>query len=486
MSSKPVNSRRFLATIRARLTLWWTTITLGTCALICTLLYIGLSYSLSREVDGFLEGEMQEFTTIVEEEQHLGFDEIEGGIRRELGSRLRKDLTFRLLDASGKLVVTSDTHDAFHPADDAVTLPKSSSGVVFNTLQPAGAPWPYRICSQWVTLADKNRYQTQAVYRLDHFASSLAGFRQLCFAAMAVAAGLSVVCGLVLAGRSLQPVRRMTDTARRIGAENLTARLAHSGTGDELDALAGVLNDMLARLERQFGEIQRFTADAAHELRTPIAALRGNMEIALNQQADVEELRLVIEESIDQFDKLSRIADDLLLLARADAGRSFLQTGPVNLTETARDMVDLYGAIANERDIELSLADGKPVEMFGDDTRIRQLLSNLLDNALRYTPNGGRVMVSVAPADENVELRVSDNGPGIAPEHIARIFDRFYRADAARTSATGGSGLGLAICRSIAQAHNGTIGIASQVGAGTEFVVSLPFRMETSPDSTAH
>ncbi|HRX86805.1 MAG TPA: heavy metal sensor histidine kinase [Phycisphaerae bacterium] len=474
MSSKPTRSRRLLSTIGARLTLWWTAITLGTCALLCTLLYIGLAVSLSREVDGFLVGETQEFRTILEEEGSVAFDEIERDIRRELGSRLRKDLTFRLLDAHGRLVVTSDPYDALPTKVDSTTATSAANEPTFRTVEVAGREWPYRVCSQWVMLADHTVYQAQAAYRLDRRATSLAGFRRLCFAAMGLAAVLSVVFGLVLARRSLQPVRAMIEKARSIGGVNLSDRLPRSETGDELDDLAAVLNEMLSRLERQFEEIQRFTADAAHELRTPLTAMRGNMEVALQRDTGTEELRHVLEESIDQFDQLTRTANDLLLLARADAGHGFLHNEPMSLSDAVRDVVDLYAALALDRGVELTLVAGENIECVADGTRIRQVLSNLLDNALNYAATGGAVVVTVERRADAALVEVADNGPGIDAKHLPHLFDRFYRVDAARSRRTGGSGLGLAICRSIVEAHLGTITATSVVGRGTTISFTLP------------
>ncbi|MCB9849426.1 MAG: heavy metal sensor histidine kinase [Phycisphaerales bacterium] len=488
MSSKQVESRRFGSTIRFRLTLWWTAITLCSCAALCLLLYFGLSYSLRREVDSFLKGEVQEFTSILNEEEHHSFAEIEADIRHELGSRLRGDLTFRLVGEDAGLVFSSDAHDVLTNDDGAGTQVVDVEGPVCTTEQPASTSWPYRVCSQQVDLANRGRYQAQAAYRMDQVAASLTGFRRLSVAAMAIATGLSVVCGVVLAGKSLRPVQQMTNTARHIGAQNLAERLARSRNGDELDDLAGVLNEMLARIERQFGEVQRFTADAAHELRTPLAALRCRVELALDHQCDENEWRQLLEESLGQFDTLSRITNDLLLLARADAGRNFLNLDRFDLTETIRDLVDLYSATANEHRIELVCERMVAIEVDADAMRIRQLFSNLLDNALKYTPPGGRVTVGMARYENKAEVRVCDNGPGIAPEHIAHVFDRFYRVDAARTRTTGGCGLGLSICRSIAEAHGGTITMASRLDVGTEVVVRLPAnrKVSTTDKPTAH
>jgi len=464
--------------VGTRLTLWGMGVTLAVCAVLCCGLYVGLSVSLHQEVDSFLEGEVQEFLAILQEEQDDSLEEIERDIRRELGSRLRRDLTFRLLDTAGQVVVTSDPHDALPDPWAQPMPPKRAGGVPrFDTVESSRFTHPVRVCSQWADLPARGEFLAQATYNLGDIAASLTTFRRLCLGTMILAAGLSLIGGRWLARRILHPVQRMTAAARRIGADNLSRRLSRTGNEDELDRLGAVLNEMLERLERQFSRIQQFSADAAHELRTPLAALRGNAEVALSSNVAESELRSVLEASIEEYDRLSRIADDLLLLARAGSGRPFLSPSRFSLQAAVRDVVDLFAPLAQDKGVSLTFTSESTIQIDADGARIRQVISNLLDNALKFTPAGGTVRLSLAASNGTAELMVSDSGVGIAPEHMPHIFDRFYRADAARSRPAGGSGLGLAICRTIVEGHGGSIE-ACNVDVGSCFRVRLPVSSE--------
>lgn len=474
MSSENPRKARFPVKVGTRLTLWGMGMTLVVCAVLCCGLYLGLSVSLYREVDGFLEGEVQEFLAILHEEKGEDLAAIERDVRRELGSRLRQDLTFRLLDSTGRVVVSSDPNDVLpDPWRDPRKPQKAGNTLSFETFEPDGLDYPIRVCSQRADLLERGEFLVQATYTMEDMAASLARFRNLCLGAMVLAAFLSLIGGRMLARRILEPVHRMTVAARRIGGDNLARRLSRNENHDELDRLAAVLNDMLDRLERQFTQIQQFTADAAHEFRTPLAALRGNAELALSSNASNSEIRDVLEASIEQYDRLSRIADDLLLLARADSGSPFLSRDRFDMHAAVRDVVDLFTPLAQDNGVLLAFENGTAVEVDADAARIRQVISNLLDNALKFTPKGGRITVALGRHDGAVRLTVSDSGPGIPAEHLPRIFDRFYRADPARSREFGGAGLGLAICRTIVEGHGGTI----EAGGGAEgasFVLHLP------------
>lgn len=467
--------RSFFTSIGAKLTLWGTLITLLICATVCVLLYLGLSFSLHREVDGFLEGEVQEFSTVLIEEEDDSLEEIVQDIRQELSSRIRGDLTVRLLDASGRLRASSNQADRLpDPWPMPRDAPKQIHEPWYQTVKVNGIANPIRVCSQWTRLPDGTLQLAQATYVLNRLAASLNTFRNICIAAMLVAAVLSLIGGRLLARRSLRPMHRMTLTARHIGASRLAQRLERSGNGDELDRLAETLNAMLSRIERQVRRIQQFTADAAHELRTPLAVLRGNAEVALTSSRDGQALRQVVEESIDQYDHLTRIADDLLLLARLDAGEAILLREPVQLDKMVHDVIDLYSPYTTERRIELAIGACEPVKLPADEERLRQVLSNLIDNSIKYMGGPGRIDVSLTRANGEAQLTVADTGPGMPEEDIPHVFDRFYRVDRARSRrGQRGAGLGLPICRSIVEAHGGHIDITSSPGGGTSVAVAI-------------
>jgi signal transduction histidine kinase len=231
---------------------------------------------------------------------------------------------------------------------------------------------------------------------------------------------------------------------------------------------------MIARLEDAFRRQRQFTADASHELRTPLTAVKGQVEVALTRPREPDAYREVLQNVNEEVDRLIRLVGSLLTLARADAGQIPLTLEGVDVPDLVAAAVEQVRPGAQQRDIELVLAPGAPVALRADEDLLLQLLLNLLDNAIKYTPSGSRVTAGWSTDSTRVELWVRDTGAGITPEHLAHIFDRFYRVDQARSRAEGGAGLGLSICRWIAEAHGGSISVESTPGQGSTFTVRLP------------
>ena len=280
--------------------------------------------------------------------------------------------------------------------------------------------------------------------------------------------------GWMLALRALRPVDRMTETTRRISAEHLTGRLDETGAGDELDRLAQTLNAMLGRLDAAFKEMRQFTADASHELQTPLTILKGEMEVALRSPRSPEEYQRILKSALEEIDKIARLVEGLLLLARADAGVLRMDQRPVDLGQLVEEVYGQARILAEARSINLGLGPVEPVSAQGDYTHLRRLLLNLVDNGIKYTPPGGNVTISLQSSGGWASIRVEDTGIGIPKEDQARIFQRFYRSPEARSRAEGGAGLGLCIARSIAEAHGGRIEVESIAGRGSTFTVLLP------------
>ncbi len=284
--------------------------------------------------------------------------------------------------------------------------------------------------------------------------------------------------GAFLTDRALRPVREVTQAAGRIEAENLSGRLPVTGS-DEFAALAHTFNAMLGRLEKSFDRLEqayeqqrRFTADASHELRTPLTTIKANTSLALLTGGTAEDYRRALLNADAAADRTTRLVQDLLLLARADAGEQTQRREPVSLAPLlAQAAESVLGP--KQAGIRLCLPDWLPC-LEGDGDALRRLFTNLLENAARHTPPGGAVTVSASVESQAVTVSVTDTGDGIAPQHLPHLFERFYRVDAARSGGRGGTGLGLAICRSIADAHGGTITLESAVGMGTTVRVRLP------------
>jgi heavy metal sensor kinase len=285
--------------------------------------------------------------------------------------------------------------------------------------------------------------------------------------------GLAALGGAVIARAALRPVDEMTRTARRITAEDLSRRVERPGTGDEMERLALTLNGMLARLEAAFTQTRRFAADAAHELRTPLAALRGGIEVALRAERTPEEYRRVLASSLEEVERLIRLAEDLLLLSRSTAGAEVARA-PVDLEPLLLDVFDVGARLGQAAGVSVRIDTMAPATVRGDATALRRALLNLVENAIKYTPPGGKVELSLTTADGMAVVTVSDTGIGLDPADADRIFEPFVRLDAARARDTGGAGLGLTIARSIAVAHGGTLLVESHPGAGSRFVLRLP------------
>jgi heavy metal sensor kinase len=279
--------------------------------------------------------------------------------------------------------------------------------------------------------------------------------------------------GAWLAARALRPVVEVAQTARRIvRAEDLAQRVRPASSDDEIGELVSTVNEMLERLETLFNSQRRFVADVSHELRTPLTAMRGNLEIlrrgAVRDPSNLDESLAAMEREVN---RLVRLASDLLLLAQVETGAA-LRHEPVALDELVLEVVHELAPLANG--VALAPDVAEQVQALGDRDRIKQALLNIVVNALQHTPPGGRVRIALAREGQRARLSVSDTGAGIAAEDIARVFDRFYRADKARSRVTGGAGLGLAIVKWIAEAHGGAVEASSTPGQGSLFILWLP------------
>jgi heavy metal sensor kinase len=297
-----------------------------------------------------------------------------------------------------------------------------------------------------------------------------------------VALLLSAGLAYWLARKALAPVDRLRRATEAITAEHLDRRLEATNPHDELGLLTQTINAMIARLERSFAEVSRFTADASHELRTPLTALRTQVELALGKSLSPAELQQLLGGVLEELVRLSRLTDQFLALSRRDAGVEQMGCAPLDLLALVSGVADALQPLADANGVRLRLDATGPVRIVGDEGRLRQVFINLLDNALKHTPEGGSVIVRVGQRDHAAVVAVEDTGVGIAAEHLPHVFERFYRVDKARSRADGGTGLGLSIARSIVQAHGGRIDMASTPGQGTACTVTLPAPCAGSPD----
>ena len=307
---------------------------------------------------------------------------------------------------------------------------------------------------------------------------SLSRLRWDFFAGVPAVLLLASMGGYFLARKSLSPIASMNAQTQRITAESLSSRLDMTNPRDELGRLATTINELLARLESSFNEQQRFIADASHELRTPLAVLRGETEVALGATRTVAEYQESLSLIKDEAERLSRIVEDLFILARQPIEpHSPLMKSPLFLNAAVSDCGRAAQVLATQKGVRLKVENNsEPIALKGDEELIRRMILNLLDNAVKYTPAGGEISLSLARQNGHAEIVVRDTGIGIPEADQLRVFDRFYRVDKARSRALGGAGLGLSIVRWIVEAHGGNIHIQSAHGDGSAFIVRLPLK----------
>ena len=315
------------------------------------------------------------------------------------------------------------------------------------------------------TLVDAQAFEHQVNQR------TLRNLRAFSLGALAALFVASLAVGWVIAGRVLAPIAHITGVAREIQARELSRRIELEGPDDELKRLADTFDSMLARLDLAFASQRRFVADASHELRTPLAIIKANLDLALTDAQATAESRATAAAVIRRaIDRMARLTDDLLALARLDAPASGRE--PVQMHALLEDAAEEFAAAAAVRGIAIKVDTTAAGLVLGDRDVLKRALTNLLDNAVRVA--GSRVVLAHGEEDGSAWISVGDDGPGIAAEHQASIFDRFWRSDDARSRPGGGSGLGLAIVRQIAEAHGGTVEVVSEEGAGATFVLRLP------------
>jgi heavy metal sensor kinase len=309
---------------------------------------------------------------------------------------------------------------------------------------------------------------------LRHIEKVLGRLRFLLFLILPTALLLALGGGWFLAHQALRPVDVMAQTARQITAGDLSRRIPVDPGGDELARLAETFNAMIGRMEELILGLRQFSADASHELRTPLTILKGETEMTLRQARTVEEYQQTLASSLEEIDRISRIVEDLFLLSKADLGENRFDRKPVRLDHLLVETVAQLEPLGEDKGVVLSLVCESAAEVTGDPYRLREVFMNLVENAVRYTPAGGRIDVALSKEGKEALIRVSDTGIGIPEKDLPRLFDRFYRSDEARAMNPKGSGLGLAIAQRVVVAHGGRIDVASKIGKGTTFTLRFP------------
>ncbi|HEX8944593.1 MAG TPA: ATP-binding protein [Gemmatimonadaceae bacterium] len=481
---------RWPSTLRWRLTLWYSALLGAPLIALAIGYYLFFARTLYSRTDQFIGDALVAFSRELVAERRVATGVI-SAIHSTVDEVRFRDLHIAVLDSAGAVVAMTPLAESGANADRRPAVGFDDwIGVALRqrdlareqTLTIGGPRGPYRVSSRPLVLAGQ-RFAVTGTYSLAEIAGVLERIRRM----FVLVVPLLIICaatgGYFLAVRSLAPIASMAARAAEISATNLRDRLPVSG-GEELAGLARVVNDLLARLEASFSQQRRFMADASHELRTPTAILRSEADVTLAQEHRSEQqYRAAVTVMRDAARRLTRIVDDLFLLARADSGNLVARRESIYLEELVHDATRAVRPLADQRAIRVELREVVEAPFDGDADLLGRLLLNLLDNAIKHSPDGGAVEVGVSRRDGRYEIDVIDAGQGIPAEARERIFERFVRLDAARArseqSSTSGAGLGLAIARRIAEAHGGRLELVDSRPGHTEFRVTLPALSES-------
>lgn len=447
--------------IRQRLTAWYAAALLAGLGIFALGMWVSLQERLVAGVDARLAQRLQGLQTALGAEAEI---RDRGQLQQELGEFVRDipdGSLVQLRDSSGALVLPSPRQPVLPPVDGRAAPYSQRMGgrelrVATGRLRTAGSV-----------------YDAQVAVPLDEILGVMQDFRHLLL--WMIPGVLIVAClgGYWLSSRALRPVDEITTVARSISVQNLAQRVAVPQTGDELQRMAQTWNDVLERLEIAVRRIRQFTSDASHELRTPLALIRATAELALRREREPEGYRTSLRQIEQEAEHMTTLTESLLTLARADADGLGMTMQATDLNELVRSIVQQNAALAIEKGVMLrAVTEEEPAQAAADASGIRRILLILVDNALKHTPAGGTVIVSASAGAGRATLTVDDTGEGIPLEAQPHIFERFYRADAARGSGSG-FGLGLSIAQAIAHAHGSAIAVSSKPGAGSRFSLAL-------------
>jgi heavy metal sensor kinase len=449
---------KFLS-IRWRLTLW------NTMALAVVLLgFTGLVYGLMRHA--LYERIDRSLLTELHELEHKSNPDLTYWIHE---AKEHQNISCVVYDSTGKVSVRTEelAEAAVPPMPDTAAGERQFQSATLPIIQHQ------RVLATRLTLGGKE-FTVLVMAELEQVDRELNEL--LTVLAMAVPIALIAAGGLAyfLARKALSPMQQLHHSTEEITADRLDRRLPVANEKDELGQLTQTINAMIGRLERSFAEIRRFTADASHELRTPLTAIRTETEVALRQSCSTAEYTHLLGSILEECERLTRLSDQLLTLSREDAGVTCSVHDSVELAALLDNVLETMRPLAEAKGLHLCLGGKELIRVLGDETRLRQVFYNLLDNAIKYTPEGGTIEVRLARQHSGAAITIRDTGIGIPAEHLPRVFDRFYRVDKARSREQGGTGLGLSIAKTIVTAHAGQIELTSTPGHGTLCTVTLP------------
>ena len=457
-----------------KMTLWYIFTFLVSALIICGFLYLRLKHQLLKEIDQFLLDETKEMEKVLSR----GPEEVSLLMRFEDEVMVRKYYPFflKILDKDGKsLFVSNGLRETGYVVNEQALVDARNGKETREEVHYRGRKSTFRIITTPIYKDGELSKIIQLGTPLHFVRKNLTQFKANLLAALPILLILGSFGGWVLARRSLAPIGYIASKAESISSQNLSERLTPRGTGDEMDELIRTINEMISRLEGSFRRMGEFTADASHELKTPLCAMRGEAEVLLLKERKPEEYQEGLAHFIEQFDHLNQMINDLILLSKFDTAQVELKTAPLRLDLLMEDLCHLFQVLAEQKNIDLEIGVMEEVTVMGDKTRLQQLFTNLIDNAIKYTPKGS-IDVTVEKDEGTALVKIKDTGIGIPKEEQENIFKRFYRVDKSRSKETGGVGLGLSIVEWIAHAHHGRIEVDSESQKGSTFTVYLPIQ----------
>jgi len=460
-----------LHTFRGRLALLYIGVELATLLFAGLLVYFALTKLVNQSVDDELETQAASVASELERAPFYYWTENVGSFANHYPGSIQ-------LFAANGMIIFSSGPEFFSSGGDEV------SNLLANAMQEDVIAF---VSTRSLLRSDNLRVIAMPVHRsgkvvavlmLSRNTNEIHGLFQILFLIGGILGFFSIVVssgtGFAMARSALKPIDEIRGVASAVAAGDLSRRLTSFSQDEEIRELIDSLNKMFENLESSFLAQKRFTADASHELRLPLTVLKGEIEVALRQPRSGEEYAHLLRMQLEMIGRMQQIVEDLLMLARADAGQLELEQQPIDLSLLLQEVGQQHLTLFAERKVTLEIEVADDLEVVGDESRLERVFYNLLGNASKFAPEGSSVRFVAQGEGGMAVVRVTDRGPGIAPEHHARIFDRFYCSDPARCRKAGGAGLGLAICKQIVEAHKGAIAVESVPGEGASFIVRLP------------
>lgn len=439
------------------------------------LLYWGTARRFNQENDQYLEKKLSTLEGLLRDPSRQ-MATVRWEVEEESLTSPSVRVLSRVESADGRVLLETNGMSRELPSD--LHAPARAGDRATNVRTPAGKE--FRVLastvgsrSSGISLGPQG-FQLQVAIDLDYEQRLLRSYLDQLWLVLGIGLLAAVMIGFRIARKGIAPVQSMTETVKRVRSSTLSERIALAEMPSELSVLAETFNEMLERLEEAFARLSRFSSDLAHELRTPIGNIRGELEVALTRARSPMEYREVAQSSLEECQKLTRLIDRLLFLARSEHPETQIRREKIDIEQELQKVTDFYEPAAAEREVRVHLQANPELVADVDRTLFQLAVGNLVDNAVRHTPAGGTVTLAASVENESLIVHVTDTGGGIAPEHLPHVFERFYRADSARSHDGGGSGLGLALVRTIARLHKGNASIESALGAGTVVTVTFP------------